>query len=65
MRKEQDMNLIRVEHLTRDYGFTLFTPDQLASGEFCAILKSVVLLTGAVILYAAGILIFRKKDLCI
>lgn len=45
--------------------FTLFTPDQLASGEFCAILKSVVLLTGAVILYAAGILIFRKKDLCI
>lgn len=43
--------------------FTLFNPDGLALGESSATVGILVLLAGAVILYAAAIAVFSKKDL--
>lgn len=43
--------------------FTLFRPDGIIAGESNAIVGVFVLLGGAVILYALGIMIFERKDL--
>ncbi|MCX4340335.1 MAG: ABC transporter permease, partial [Lachnospiraceae bacterium] len=43
--------------------FTLFDPDGIIAGESSAIVGVFVLLAGAVILYALGIMIFERKDL--
>lgn len=43
--------------------FTLFDPNGIVAGETGAMTGVAVLLAGAVTLYAAGIFVFRKKDL--
>ena len=43
--------------------FTLFHPDGILAGESSAIIGTIVLFAGAVILYVLGIIIFEKKDL--
>ncbi|MDO5401731.1 MAG: ABC transporter permease subunit [Eubacteriales bacterium] len=43
--------------------FTLFDPKGLAAGETSAMVGIGVLLAAALVLYAAGILVFSKKDL--
>ena len=45
--------------------FTLFHPEGLIAGENSAIAGIFILLAGAVILYAAGIMVFERKDLSI
>ncbi len=43
--------------------FTLFDPDGIIVGESSAIVGIFVLLAGAIMLYALGIIIFERKDL--
>lgn len=43
--------------------FTLFHPDGIIAGESQAAVSSLILLAGAIILYALGIIIFDRKDL--
>ena len=45
--------------------FTLFNPDKIVAGEGTAIAWAGVLLLGAVVLFAAGIAVFCRKDLYI
>ena len=45
--------------------FTLFDPDSIIAGESCAAVGTAVLLAGAIILYALGIIVFDRKDLYI
>ena len=45
--------------------FTLFYPDSIIAGESCAAVGTAVLLAGAIILYALGIIVFDRKDLYI
>lgn len=43
--------------------FTLFQPEGLIAGEGSAIAGALLLLTGAAVLYGAGIVVFDRKDL--
>ncbi len=43
--------------------FTLFNPDGIIAGESSAIAGIFILFTGAVVLFALGIMVFEKKDL--
>ena len=43
--------------------FTLYSPDGIIAGESSAIIGICVLLAGAVLLYALGIMLFERKDL--
>ena len=43
--------------------FTLFNPDGIIAGEGSAVVGIFVLLAGAVLLYASGIMVFERKDL--
>ena len=43
--------------------FSLFNPDAIISGENAAMLGPLALFSGAVVLYAAAIIVFVKKDL--
>ena len=45
--------------------FTLYAPDKIVNGESGGISGIVILLVGAVILYAASAVIFEKRDLAI
>lgn len=43
--------------------FTLFNPNGIIAGERSAVVGATVLFTGAILLYALGIIVFDRKDL--
>jgi ABC-2 type transport system permease protein len=45
--------------------FTLFNPSEIINGDTNAIAGTIILFVAASVMYFAGIIVFKKKDLCI